>query len=347
MPRITSITERLTSGSSQRSPVVAKVFTGTDFSASHSTWSFGTGTISLFSSTIPYHSYGNAENNYTVTPQFCNKTWPLRAGTNEGTSTVATTTGTNIGYFINGVNLYSPSAAGEAPNGFLSFPNLNYNASYNAALNFSYDLNADAAGGHWDANGAYHYHDYTFKDAWTAGTGHVSGTAGSTGTAEVVLISYISTSSGGLVSANGHSKILGWSLDGYPIYGPYGYNRPLDNNSGIRVMTSGYAIYNAASVVPARVTAGVIDDATYPMGIFVQDYYFKGSADLDISNGRYCVTPEYPQGTYAYFVTVDPTTLKPVYPYVIGDYYKSTPVNSGQTDSDTTNGGGSAPKQTS
>jgi hypothetical protein len=347
MPRLTSLTERITAGGSQRSPIVSKVFTGTDFSASHSTWSFGTGTISLFSSTLPYHSYGNAENNYTITPQFCNKTWPLRAGTNVGTSTVATTTGTNIGYWINGVNMYNPSAASEAPNGYLSFTNLNYNASYDAALNFSYSLNSDAAGGHWDADGAYRYHDYTFKNAWLNGTGHISGSTGTVGTAEVSLISYISTASNSLVHADGHSKILGWSLDGYPVYGPYGYTRPTDYTSGVTVMTSGYSLHDLVTSVPERVTAGVIDDATYPLGIFVQDFYYAGGKDLDISNGRYCVTPEYPQGTYAYFVTLDPITLKTAFPYVIGNYYKSTPVGPGQTTSDTTNGGGSAPKQTS
>ena len=26
---------------------------------------------------------------------------------------------------------------------------------------------------------------------------------------------------------------------------------------------------------------------------------------LDIHNGRFCITPEYPEGTYAYFATVD------------------------------------------
>jgi hypothetical protein len=361
MPRLTSLTERLVTGSSQRSAVVSKVFTGTDFSASHSTWSFGTGTVSLVSSTLPYHSYGNADNDYTPQTQSCNRTWPLRAGTNQttfvintltnqlepSTATVATTTGTNIGYWLNGVNMYNPSAVEEAPNGYLSFTGLSYNAGYDIAKDLSYDLNADYAGGHWDANRAYHYHDYSFKNAWTTGSGHVSGPYGTTGTAEIALISYLSTSTGGLVQLDGHSKILGWSMDGYPVYGPYGYNQPLDRNSGVRIMTSGYAVYNAASAVAARVTAGVYDTATYPLGIFVQDYYYAGGADLDICNGRYCVTPEYPNGTYAYFVTINPSTRKTVYPYVIGHFYKSTPVLGGQTASDSTNGGGSTPKQTS
>ena len=45
---------------------------------------------------------------------------------------------------------------------------------------------------------------------------------------------------------------------------------------------------------------------TYPIGTFIDDYTFTdGSGTLDHNNGRFCVTPEYPDGTYAYFTTVD------------------------------------------
>jgi hypothetical protein len=39
--------------------------------------------------------------------------------------------------------------------------------------------------------------------------------------------------------------------------------------------------------------------------------------DLDRYNGRFCVTPDFPQGTYAYFVTINATNL-PAYPYLLG-----------------------------
>ena len=36
-------------------------------------------------------------------------------------------------------------------------------------------------------------------------------------------------------------------------------------------------------------------------------------------NGRYCKTPEYPEGTYAYFVSIDASEAGlPVFPYVCG-----------------------------
>ncbi len=52
-----------------------------------------------------------------------------------------------------------------------------------------------------------------------------------------------------------------------------------------------------------------------------EDYeYVSGLGDLDYYNGRYCVTPEYPSGTYAYFVSVN-SSYVPQYPYIIGPYF--------------------------
>jgi hypothetical protein len=52
----------------------------------------------------------------------------------------------------------------------------------------------------------------------------------------------------------------------------------------------------------------------------MEDYVFTSNAgDLDFRNGRFCVTPEYPSGTYAYFVTLD-GNLDPQFPYTM---YKS------------------------
>jgi len=56
------------------------------------------------------------------------------------------------------------------------------------------------------------------------------------------------------------------------------------------------------------------------LGYFREDYEFKSNADeayLDEHNGRFCVTPEYPEGTYAYFCTVD-ENWNSAYPYAIG-----------------------------
>jgi hypothetical protein len=46
--------------------------------------------------------------------------------------------------------------------------------------------------------------------------------------------------------------------------------------------------------------------------------------DLDEYNGRYCVTPDFPNGTYAYFVSIA-SDGTPVYPYNIGAGYYGDP----------------------
>jgi hypothetical protein len=64
--------------------------------------------------------------------------------------------------------------------------------------------------------------------------------------------------------------------------------------------------------------------ATYPLGYFKEDYEFinhAGQGDyLDVHNGRICVTPEYPNGMYCYFATVD-SEWNSAYPYLIGPTY--------------------------
>lgn len=43
-----------------------------------------------------------------------------------------------------------------------------------------------------------------------------------------------------------------------------------------------------------------------PMGAFTQDFeYVEGLGDLDQCNGRFGVTPEFPEGIYYYVVTDD------------------------------------------
>ena len=44
----------------------------------------------------------------------------------------------------------------------------------------------------------------------------------------------------------------------------------------------------------------------------------EGLGDLDRYNGRFCVTPEYPNGVYAYFTTITGTDGHPAFPYFIG-----------------------------
>ena len=93
-----------------------------------------------------------------------------------------------------------------------------------------------------------------------------------------------------------HSPIIGWSYDGAPIYGPYGYT----NASGgpIKIIQSGYSP-SISSTRPNPLTSN--GEMIYSEGFFVEDYSFSDDKDLDEHNGRFCKTPEYPNGVYAYF----------------------------------------------
>ena len=117
-----------------------------------------------------------------------------------------------------------------------------------------------------------------------------------------------------------HSPIIGFAYDGNPIYGPFGHSDPLDGNSPIVRMTSSYALNEDRSGGPAL--------TRYPLGSFVDDYkYTHKSGSLDENNGRFCITPDFPEGTYAYFLTINSDQV-PQFPYVLGDKYYSLPVDS-------------------
>ena len=131
---------------------------------------------------------------------------------------------------------------------------------------------------------------------------------------------------GSEVSPSFHSPIIGWSYDGYPIYGPHGY---LTKSGGaIAQMKSGYKI-DLKENRPST--------SYFPEGFFVEDYTHYEVEDesvLDENNGRFCVTPEYPNGTYAYFTTINSNTdsggvfdkyRRPVFPYLVGQNFKAVP----------------------
>ena len=116
-----------------------------------------------------------------------------------------------------------------------------------------------------------------------------------------------------------HSPIIGWAYDGNPIYGPYGYINPTNVQSGIKILRPGYSL--ETSKVQDR-------PSSFAAGFFIEDYSYTNNGDLDIHNGRFCVTPEFPNGVYAYFAGVTTSlvsnSLEPLYPYFVGDSFKST-----------------------
>jgi len=123
-----------------------------------------------------------------------------------------------------------------------------------------------------------------------------------------------------------HSPIIGWSYDGYPIYGPYGYNTKTGGT--VTQLKSGYSLELKSDRPPTSI---------FPPEFFVEDFTWRNSSDesvLDENNGRFCVTPEFPKGIYAYFATFDSAPSsdgvfknykKPAFPYLIGNSFHSKP----------------------
>ena len=129
----------------------------------------------------------------------------------------------------------------------------------------------------------------------------------------------------------GHSPLLGYAFDGYPIYGPLGYDKSDTNYSdnskeGLR----------SVKFLRSSYTSNLNDSNGNP-------FYVSGSGDLDYCNGIFSKTPEYPNGIYHYICTIDiendslsirttkdilyghrniqhSNMIVPKYPYIIGAY---------------------------
>jgi hypothetical protein len=160
-------------------------------------------------------------------------------------------------------------------------------------------------------------------------------------------------------TAQKHSPIIGWINDGFPLYGPYGYSNPYDASSGVRRMVSGYVLRDGSyrtdnlndpitgrRSLPAWAQAaqtktfknGPAVSTSYALGHYAEDYDYLGDhgytqeVDFDLNkyNARYCVTPEFPNGTWAYFTTIT-SSGAPWYPYNVGRWYYGSPTAGNST----------------
>jgi predicted RNA-binding protein with TRAM domain len=111
-----------------------------------------------------------------------------------------------------------------------------------------------------------------------------------------------------------HSTIIGWSYDGNPIYGAYSYSDPKNPSSNPKRLNSGYTL-NILNINDRPIG--------FSSGFFIEDYSYTNSGDLDENNGRFGITPDFPNGVYAYFSTIAVGTLEPQFPYFIGNKYRS------------------------
>lgn len=120
-----------------------------------------------------------------------------------------------------------------------------------------------------------------------------------------------------VIDATKHSPLIGYAYDGFPIYGAYGYKNT-DGTGGIVRMKSSFRLKN----ITTR-TNGPDVSTTYPLGYFREDYEYIANSDPDYlneQNGRVCKTPEYPDGIFCYFATVD-SNHNSAFPYIIGNTF--------------------------
>ena len=171
------------------------------------------------------------------------------------------------------------------------------------------------------ANGAPVYNQFTAASYQGQNLWHFDGIAGQS--VSGLLRHWIT-------DASRHSPILGFALDGYPIYGPWAFANS-DGTGGLRRMRSSYRLRSIAhrSEWPGGIALtvgqyGPDPGGAYPLGTFAEDYeYVPGAGDLDEYNGRLACTPEYPEGTYAYFLTTDSAGRLAV-PYLLTQHYYGT-----------------------
>lgn len=95
-------------------------------------------------------------------------------------------------------------------------------------------------------------------------------------------------------------NLLGWAADDFPVYCVYGHTVADSTESSLSKLTSSYRVKERKRRSGSDSPGGDYD------GSFTLDYeYIKGSGDLDECGGHYGVTPEFPEGTYYYILTVD------------------------------------------
>ncbi len=248
-----------------------------------------------------------------------------------------------IGYFVDGVAMFD-SRDGFAWNGTTETSTQgSYYWNREAYVNESQTFDPGYA--HQEQTGTHHYHANPVALRYVLGD-HVDFNPSTKLYSE-------STN-----TVTKHSPLLGWVRDGYPVYGPYGYSTATNSASGVRRMISGYVLRNGQKGTQNLTSVGRTNipqwavraygvsaaqsgpsvSTTYPLDRYMEDNDFLGDLgytqgvdfDLDEYNGRFCVTPEFPSGTYAYFVSIAADGT-PTFPYNIGRAFYGSPTGASVT----------------
>ncbi|MCF2857036.1 YHYH protein [Pseudoalteromonas sp. SMS1] len=237
---------------------------------SNADWSCDGSDRQLTANGIPDHATGafpNSGNPNTISEQNVSISYTLNPTKTDSTTTLGGPRGAT-GYVLNGVKI-DANTAGSCDDSGNSCSLVGNTGSWSieALGQTSFDFGTDDNNAHVQPDGSYHYH------------GMPEG--------------FIALKSGNEVAMT----LIGWAADGFPIYARYGYSEAENAESELKVMTGSYhLVENVSSNRPST--------SVYALGTFAQDWeYVAGSGDLDECNGRFGVTPEFPQGIYHYYAT--------------------------------------------
>lgn len=180
------------------------------------------------------------------------------------------------GYALNGVK-FDPATAGSCPDTATSDADCNYAmgqdmwkmvATPGDTSPWRFSFGVDVNDAHVQPSGAYHYHGNP-----------------------VLLVESLNP------APDTSMTLVGWAMDGFPIYSLYGHSDPADSSSSVTKMRSSYQTIATPQLDRPSTT-------DFPMGHFESDWeYIEGSGDLDECNGRLGVTPDFPGGIYYYVIT--------------------------------------------
>ncbi|MBX7247352.1 MAG: YHYH protein [Candidatus Sumerlaeaceae bacterium] len=254
------------------------------------------------------------------------------------TTSTRTAVGGDMALLVNGVVCYNYGDAYSYKNSTSSEVSPGGDGIWNRLAYVAEVLTFDPANSHQPDSGQYHTHLNPIALRYQLGD-------------NVAYNSGTDTYSETTASAH-HSPIIGWAYDGYPIYGPWGYTIAMNSGSGVSRMRSGFVLRNgtngttnlnvtgrhslpqwaadaqgrSTSLISSQYGPNTGGPGSQVLGRYAEDYDHLADLvstqtyDLDRYNGRTCVTPEYPGGTYAYFVTVKADGT-PAFPNMVGGQF--------------------------
>ena len=239
-----------------------------DYSTAY--WSCSDTSRDLTANGIPDHDVGvfpNAANPNTIAAQGVSASFSISPTQANSPTQLGGPRG-NVAFILNGIKVDAGTGGScddSGTNCSLGDPSGGW--SIEALGQPYFDFGTDDNNAHVQPGGSYHYHGIP--------EGFVALRGGSAST----------------------MTLIGWAADGFPIYARYGYADPNDASSQLVEMRGSYQLVTTVS-------ADRPSTEVYQLGTFAQDWKFaEGVGDLDECNGRFGVTPEFPDGIFHYYAT--------------------------------------------